>query len=773
MTVIGLEEPVEVIYDSMGVPHIFASSMDDLFLAQGYVHATHRLWQMEMFRRVLQGRLSEIFGGATLTTDRFLRTIGMEEAARRGLPPTDSPVYRQMEHYARGVNAAVDGWRGWLPPELVLLRFHPEAWEPYMSQGIEKIMAWDLSDYQTGLQLAAAREVLGDSALAPLMPTYPAWGVTIVDGWPQDEGDGGRDRPESGDVAGQGGSAAPMERLTLPPPTFSQLVEGALLPQEVAGILELGSAVRASNSWVVGGERSRSGKPLVANDMHLGMNAPNIWFLVGLHAPGYYVVGMSIPGAPGIVAGHSKAVAWGYTNAMVDDADFFVERINPDDTTQYLTPDGWASFDTREEVIQLRGGNSDTLVVRSTRHGPVITPVEDRAGDEILAFQWVAFEPAGTFQALLGMAQARSVHEFLQAMRSFDDPHQNVVFADTAGAWGYWMGGRVPIRASGRPPQLPVPGWTGEYDWTGWVPFEEKPHVLSPPRGYVATANNAQGRDEMARRVTDGGWFGPYRAQRISELIESQELHDAGSLLAIQMNVTSAFVDRHLDRAVEAFQEAGLGDLADRLMSWDREATLESTEATLFHAWWVELRRALQRAYYGDSVGYFPDRVLEGALDGTLNVDLPPELPLEAARAASRYADLPWGKAHQLTLDHPLASVPLVGKLLRFGRKGIPRAGGPYSVNVGPLTGSAPPFEVVWGPSQRHVVDLADLDGSGGFILPGGESGYPDNRHSFDQLEHWLDGELWLLPVNPDGPRGRAEMETRAEARTLLDPGGG
>ncbi len=365
LTLEGLAEPVEVLYDSMGVPHIFAASLDDLFFAQGHVHATHRLWQMEMFRRVLQGRLSEIYGQATLETDRFLRTIGLEEAAESGTPSEDTPIYHQVERYTQGVNAALEGWRGPLPPEFILLRFRPEPWNPVLTQGIEKIMAWDLSDYHTGLDLAVAREVLGDSALAPLMPAYPEWGVTIVDGWPE--------APAVEAPAGEAPAGEPHP-TPLPPPLPLELLAQATLSDDVIRILELGSVVRASNSWVVGGERSRSGKPLVANDMHLALNAPNIWFLVGLHAPGYDVVGMSLPGTPGVAAGHSKAVAWGFTNAMVDDSDLFVERVNPDNPEEYLTPDGWAPFETREEVIRVSGEDAVTLTVRSTRHGPVVTP---------------------------------------------------------------------------------------------------------------------------------------------------------------------------------------------------------------------------------------------------------------------------------------------------------------------------------------------------------------------------------------------------------------
>jgi penicillin amidase len=446
----------------------------------------------------------------------------------------------------------------------------------------------------------------------------------------------------------------------------------------------------------------------------------------------------------------------------VDDSDFFVERANPDSPEEYLTPDGWTPFESREEVIRVRGEDPVTLTVRSTRHGPVITPVEDRAGDQVLSFQWVAHVPSGTFQALLDMGAAGSVDEFLMAMREFNNPHQNVVFADTAGAWGYWMGGRVPLRASGTPPHLPVPGWTGEHDWMGWLPFEEKPHVLAPERGYIATANNRQTRNEVGGLVTDGGWFGPDRAQRISQLLEAQDLHDAESLLAIQMDPGSAFVDRHIGMAVDAFRATGLPDLGERLESWDRLADLESTEATLFHTWWRILRNGLMEDYYDGERGYFTDRMVEYALDG--KVSLPPGLQEAAALEAAGFADVPWGDAHRLDLGHPMTAVPVVGKLLRFGRYGIPRMGGPNSVNVADFGGTRPPYRVTFGPSQRHVVDMADVDGTGGFILPGGQSGYPDHTHSFDQLQLWREGRLWLLPLE------RPLVESRTVATVRLDP---
>jgi penicillin amidase len=226
---------------------------------------------------------------------------------------------------------------------------------------------------------------------------------------------------------------------------------------------------------------------------------------------------------------------------------------------------------------------------------------------------------------------------------------------------------------------------------------------------------------------------------------------------------------------VDAFRAADLTDLADRLEDWDGMADLESTEATLFHTWWTFLHAAFRELYYDGGRGYFPDRILEEALEGVFDGErtLPPDLPADAARAAAEYADLPWGEAHQLVLDHPLAQVPVAGKLLRFGRSGIPRQGGPYSVNVAAPIGDRPPFRVVWGPSQRHVVDMADPNGSGGFILPGGQSGYPDNPHSFDQLELWNEGRLWLLPLERVGADGQPGVEDRTVATVRLEPTGG
>ncbi len=803
----GLEEPVEVVRDSFGIPHVWAASEHDLSFVQGYLHATDRLWQMERFRRVAEGRLSEIFGEAALSMDRFLRTLGMARAARAELEVLEPATLRALEAYAKGVNAALEGWRGPLPPEFVLLRFRPEAWEPLHSLYLVKIMAWDLAEYATGLSHARARKALDDEGYELVRAAYPPWGTTILK-----EGEG--DHPGAGSPPprwagrwgpGEEGQGLPGEtpRASSPPPppgngeggapaapgrggsqaggrtgTRATTTDARASPVEVPEALlaaaeppgavwalwEAVSPFRGSNSWVVGGDRSHSGKPLLANDMHLGLEQPAIWYLMGLHAPGLDVVGMTLPGTPGVVAGHSAAVAWGFTNAYVDDADFFLEQVNPQDTTLYLTPSGWVPFNLRVEEIRVRGReHPEILVVRETRHGPVITGVEARAGGQLMSLRWVGLDPAPTATALLAMNRARTAEEFVAALAGFRNPHQNVVFADTAGTFGYWMAGTVPLRAGGRPPLLPVPGWTGEWDWVGSLPFHEHPHVVNPGRGYVATANNRPTSDSVSWLISDGGWERPYRAQRIEELLEAAPHHDARSLLAIQMDVTSPFVARHAPRAAAHFRKAGLEAEAELLEGWEGSSALDSRPAALFWTWRALFLGHLRRWLYGAEGGYTPGVALERLLEaGHPAADSLGALA--ASEAARRVQGRAWGEVQVLSQDHPLRAVPVVGRLLGFGREGVPREGSPYTVNVSHAGGTGLPFRVTAGPSQRHVVDLADPDGSGGFVLPGGQSGYPRSPHADDQLALWRKGELIPLPLD----RGR--VEARAARRLRLIP---
>ncbi len=754
LVIAGISMPVEVFRDSLGVPQIYAATLEDALFAQGFLHASDRLWQIEMFRRVAQGRLSEIYGERTLATDRFLRTLGMRRAGDATRAGLDEETLRHIRSYVNGLNAAIEEWRGPRPPEFVLLGLEPEPFTVEDVLAIEKVMAWDLADYGGSLALAGARAALSDEDFALVRPGSAPWGATIL-----------KDGEDQVEPRTQVGSTSPNPRIMVD----ARLLSLADIPEEALPFLEATNAVRASNSWVVGPDRSASGLPLLANDMHLGLSAPPIWYLAGIHAPGFDVVGMSLPGTPGVVAGHSAAVAWGFTNASLDDSDFFIERLDPEDDTRYLTPEGSEQFQTRVEEIFVKGRDEpDRFEVRETRHGPIVTPVEGRFGTDLIAFQWIAHRPSHSARAFTNMARAQSVPEFIEALRDFDNPHQNIVFADTAGSFGYWMAGTIPVRANGKPNILPMPGWTGDFDWVGIVPFEDHPHVVNPARGFVATANNRQGWSAAAELVSDGSWAPPYRAQRIEELILATPMHDAASLAAIQMDVKDAFATRYRMAAVDAFRSAGLGTHADSLEAWDGESVRESRAATLFYTWRARLRLGIGERLYGAGGGYTPTRALERVLDaedGRL-AEWRAEVVVQAALATSEVAgDSPWGDVHRMRLDHPLSTVPVIGRLLGFGRSGISIPGGTHSVSVAAFGGSTPPYTVTHGASQRHVVDLADLDGVGGFILPGGQSGFPRHPNAFDQLPRFLAGELIPIPLH------RASAEARSVHRLRLIPG--
>ena len=763
----GLEAPVEVVRDSLGVPHVWARSPADAYFAQGWLHVRDRLWQMEMFRRIVEGRLSEIFGERTLSTDRFLRTLGLGRAAREGARALDPATRKAMEAYARGASAAIRSWEGPLPPELLLLRVRPGPWTVAQTVGIEKLMAWDLTAYDRTLELAEARSRLGPEPYGWIAPRYPEWAPTILGG---EDGPGTPPAASKGSTAGVGhtrpGAGAGSGRA-LQPADPAQAISPALLasaavPEPGRSFLAAASGARASNSWVVGGERSRSGMPLLANDMHLGLDAPNIWYLMALHAPGLEVAGMTIPGTPGVVAGRTAGVAWGFTNAYVDDADFFVERVAPDDSTRYRVPGGTRPFELRREVIRVRERAPDTLLVRSTRHGPVMTPVESRAGGELLSLRWVAHEPSRTARAVLRMNRARTAGELVEALADFGPPHQNVVFADTAGSFGYWMAGRVPLRAAGGPSVLPVPGWTGEHDWTGYLPFERHPHMLNPESGFVVTANNRQSRDSISDLISAGLWGDPHRARRIRELVAGGERHDADAMRRMQLDVRSDFARRHRPAAVEAFRRAGLDSAAAALEGWDLAATARSREAPLFYAWIEAVRADLEERLYGTGEdGYVPLRAVTRLLDGEIPHPGDPGAAA-APRALEGAEGRTWGEVHRLVLDHPLRDVPLAGWAFGFGRGPLPRAGAHHTVNVAEFAPGRPPYRVRTGPSQRHVSDLAAPDGGGFFVLPGGQSGFPGSSHAWDQLERWREGRLWRLPLE------RAAVEARSPSETLI-----
>lgn len=754
----GLSAPVEVWRDSLGVPHLWAGTDADLFRAVGYVHAQDRLFQMEMFRRVADGRLAEILGEPLLETDRFLRTVGMGRAAaenERRLKPEER---RLLQAYTDGVNAWIRDHPGPLPPEFVTLRFTPEPWTVRNSLSLGKIMAWDLADWEGGLTVQRALDNVGEALGRDLMPVYPDSGLTIL-------GDDAQWR-------GKPAVAAPAA----PRPTAARVDGHVPLPDAPAlalRALDAVSTTRASNGWVIGGSRTKSGKPIVANDMHLGLRAPSLWYLAALHGGGFNITGMMLPGVPIVVVGHSDRVAWGYTNAMVDDVDFYVEQVDAAQPGRYRTPGGWENFVARPETIQVKGAQPVIHTVRVTRHGPVLSDVEPRAGNRVMSMRWTAYEPSTEVTALMAMNRARSADEFVTALRGFNNPHQNVVFADADGRFGYWMGGRVPVRRSGDG-LLPYEGWTDAGDWVRFLDFDEHPHVINPAEGFVVTANNRQVGDAYPFHISNG-WAEPYRAVRIRQMVEAGRGLTAADVAREQMDVTDVFALRHLPRAVRAAEAAGLGDAARLLRGWDGRAEIDSRPAALFYSWFDEFRARVGNDEFRGKPVYFPRTTFARVLDAgggrwvddvtTDSVETLDGLGAAAMRTAVQTVGArTWGDIHTTAIDHPLGVVGALDKALGLNIGPFPNRGSSYTVNVAGYGGRTPPFTNAYGASQRHVVDMADVDGSGGFVIPTGQSGNPLSRHYRDQTPMWREGRLWLIPLD------RAKAERRVVARMTLRP---
>jgi penicillin amidase len=775
LSVPGLAAPAQVLRDRWGVPHIYARSAADLFMAQGYIHAQDRLWQMELQRRSASGQLAEIFGSIALESDRFLRVMGFGRVARREAELLAGAAGVAVESYVRGVNAYIDQHAGRLPIEFTVLRLQPRPWVAADVLVWGKIMALTLSENWTD-EILRARIIaaVGVERAAQLEPTYAGRLPLIVPA-------GVQYHPEIG--ADALGGAAPFA---------SPIGDG-----------------QGSNNWVVGASRSASGMPLLANDVHLALQIPSLWYENHLNGGDYHVAGASFPGAPGVIIGHNERIAWGVTNGMTDVQDVYIEKFDPADPMRYEFQGQWEQAEVVREEIVVRGQREPVIEeVRITRHGPVITPLipgerpaddanpsssVDHPSSETLSLRWTALEPGRIFDAIVALNRAHSWDSFRAALADWCVPAQNFVYADVAGHIGYALGGDIPIRARGDG-RLPAPGWTGDYEWVGMIPPAELPHVLDPEPGFIATANNRIAGDTYAYPL-HGEWLSGYRVMRIRELIEQTPHHDAASFARIQGDL----------RSLPGLELVGLAErlpatsvtaqhARDALASWDGELTAKSIGATIY----ARLREKLLAGAYAEidhllgmvaglgafvslpGVEYraraFPEilrRIAERddswLPDGrTWDAVLSEAWEAAVAELRAEYGDdvrmWIYGRKHTLTLRHPLGALPALAKLLNRGP--FPTGGDLDTICMGhlPREFAGPPFYVA--PAYRQICDLADWDRSQSMHLPG-QSGQPGSRHYADLLQPWLRVQhhpmLW----------SRARVEAAAVERLALEPASG
>ncbi|WP_352428263.1 penicillin acylase family protein [Thermoflexus sp.] len=749
----GLSAPVEIRFDAWGIPHIEARTLADLFFAQGFVHGRHRGWQMRFHRLVALGRLGEVFGPMGLEMDRFARGVGWAEHARAGLSRLPESHRRLLEAYAAGVTAAFRC--GPTGPEDRLVPLPDFPWTPEHSAAWGLVVAWSLSwNWDSELARVALARALGERA-ADLEPAA-LFGETAL--FPETMG------------------IEPMaERLLA---VYAALARW-LGPREGIG----------SNNWVVAGSRTATGAPLLANDPHLPLSLPSLWYEQHLvcEPEGFAAAGVTVPGLPGVVLGHNAAIAWGATAVLADTQDWFIERFHPEDPFRYESPTGWQVAEVREIAIRVRGRrHPERYALRITRHGPVLTDLMPEYEPEGLpwpqvglALAWAGAPAETWFKALLALNRAHDWASFREALRQWPAPVLNFVYADRAGHIGYQMAGRIPIRRRGHG-LVPVPGWSGDYDWEGEIPFEALPSCFDPPEGLLVTANH---------RIVGPGypyfisaeWMPDHRARRIRERLESTPALTPADCLTVQTDVVSLAArewQAWLARVAPVDGEEAW--LLAQVKAWDGRMDPDAVAPTVVAATeWMLLQGLLGprlgaagRRYLGESLNAFLPgssfyrtaphalrEILRRADPFWLGERSATEWVAEAFREAVRMlrrrlgpnpARWTWGRVHRVTLAHGLGQVPLLAPF--FNRGPFPLGGdGDTPLQAG-FQGNRFGGPLGALPSWRFVADLSDWDRCLA-VLPGGQGGSPASPHYFDQFPLWQEGRARPMPWSPAAVR--------------------
>ncbi len=712
----GLRGTVRIERDAHGIPTIRADSIEEALFGQGFAHAQDRLWQLETHRRIGSGRLAEAFGAAAIDSDKFLRALGVKRAAQAQWDKASPALRDALTAYAAGINAYAAQAMQARPPELILLGLPFEPWTPQDSFAWAIMMAWDLGgNWRTEMLRLRLALKMPVARINELIPPYPGEAPLATADY-----------------------AALFRGLRLD----GKLGEQALLHAPPSGVEGVGS-----NNWVVAGSHTESGKPLLANDPHLKLNAPALWYFARIEAPGLRVAGATMPGLPGVVLGQNEHIAWGFTNTGPDVQDIYIERISPDDPSLYQTPQGWARFESFAEVLKVKGESDQAFAVRATRHGPVISDAgiaEGLTGRKdkqayALALRWTALDTdPGTLEASLTLNRATSVAQFIQALAPYVAPMQNMVVADREGHIGVVSAGRVPLRKAANDLKglVPAPGWDPRYDWDGFLDPALTPREVDPPRGWIATANQRIHAPDYPHYITNE-WAVPYRQQRIEQLLGAKPRHSMASLRDIQSDVLSLATQRllpHLQRAKSVHPLAPAAQ--QQLAAFDATMRADAAAPLIFWAW----ARQLTLGVFGDDVGpVLFERTLENrsfrdALEGVLerndahwcDQQGTPQVETCAQQVDAAFtraldelqqrhgADVTkwhWGEAHVAVSEHRPFS--RVGLLAPWFELRTPVGGDTFTVNVSrvslrPLARTGELYLDEHGPSLRALYDLGD-----------------------------------------------------------------
>ncbi len=785
LSVSGLQQNVTVVRDTWGVPHITAQNQHDVFFAQGYVTAQDRLFQMEFNRAVAQGKLAALFGAgdknSLVDADAFLRTIDLYHSAKIEAGNLDPSVLAELQAYSDGINAYVSTHSGSLPLEFTILGVKWQPWTPLDSLAYGRVVAFSLDNnwyvkYTRALVIAKA----GPGVASALFPTYPSTNPTLFSSLPN----------TAAPITTASGAAAQTNAPLAASPSqralFSKLpvslFTGAMVVHDMLGSLRdsLGS-----NDWVVDGSRTASHLPLLANDPHLGIAMPSIWYEIALRGGGLDAIGFSFPGDPGIVIGHNQNIAWGVTNVGADNSDLYYETLDPKaHPGQYFYKGNWLPLQTRKETIDVRGGKSVTFTVTSTQHGPIINGVisDGNGGQPLknyapLALKWTALQPGYSFQGFFQLDFAQNWTQFLAAVGNISIS-QNFVYADKQGNIGYRLSGLLPLRAEANRVG-PVDGSSSAYEWQGYVPQSAMPTLFNPPTHIIATANQQIVPDSYPEYVTNI-WDQGYRARRIVDLLAGMSNISPKDYETIQADVYNEAAATLAPSFIAAGQAAG-GDAARAaalLQGWDFRMTRSSVASSIFEVTAGNLARATIETQLGKTLyGVYQSNMSGSDIYTVLiNQIAQPTPPFFGARSASEatadrdkviakalasaYDSLQqrfgpdtttwqWGTLHTATFAHPLASVTPLN--LIYGVAPVSRPGDSLTVSVGgdgDFSADPPSYAQHTVSSMREIIDLSNLDGSL-WVTTTGESGNPFSSHYQDLVPLWNTNTYESMDYSP------------------------
>ncbi|ART78439.1 penicillin acylase family protein [Sutcliffiella horikoshii] len=738
----GLIEVVSVYRDEAGIPHIEAENQHDLFFAQGYVTAQDRIFQMDLSRRQASGMLSEVVGKQALDRDKFFRTLGLRRAAEKSLDYYSEEARKALASYAEGVNQYIKQAKAanTLPIEFTIMGYEPEEWTDLDSITIGKYMAFDLGGHWEGQAFRhhLIQNFPEDKALE-LFPSYPEDGPSIIQA---------------------------VKDSTI---DIGESFAGAVIPHEFNG----------SNNWVVSGEKTESGFPLLADDPHLGLATPSIWYETHLQSPEINVSGVIFAGIPGIILGRNETISWGVTNVGPDVQDLYIEKRNPDNKHEFLYNDKWERAEIIEEKIFIKDEEAQDYEVVVTRHGPIMSEFahyEDT--NTALAMKWTALEPSTELEAVLKFSKATNWEEFKEALTFFHTPAQNFVFASTDGTIAYRANGLIPIRKKGDS-LLPVPGWTDEYEWEGYIPWDELPTVVNPTEGYIATANYKVMGEEYPYHISNI-WAQPYRQQRIQDVLESKEKLNVDDMMQLQFDHYNLQAEEFVPILLKNTDISNLREIdreaLETFKNWDFTDSTDLAAPLLFHFWMEEIANLLFNNDISEDVlklfegkGNVVDQLIreahqgkegiwiteKGGLQNVLQESLTNAVDRASNFQGEKPANWKWGEVHAAEFSHPLSAVnPLH---LLFNRKGaLPMRGS--RVTVGAAGWNSETGKVNHGAAWRTVVDMKNPLESYNVVGPG-QSGHVMSPWYHDQMDDWTEGRYHQTFMGD---------EYREEAKTLV-----